>query len=50
VKNINAYGWRSQTIKYISLSSSNKGLVYVSGSDGSFYVWKLAEFEIKGKD
>lgn len=46
---LKVYGWKSQTIKYIS-PSSTKGIAYVSGTDGSFYVWKYLQCDIKGND
>jgi hypothetical protein len=30
--------------------SWNRGLVFTAGRDGSFYMWKVGEWQVKGED
>jgi hypothetical protein len=49
VKEIKAYGWKNAVMSCVA-GSWNRGLIYTAGTDGSFYMWKLGEFQLKGED
>ena len=49
VGEVKAYGWKNGYLSFV-YGSWNKGVIYTAGKDGSFYMWRLNNAEIKGDD